>query len=157
MDKKLKNQSSRRIIPIHDTLIDLGLIELVELLKKRQIGRDRLFRELKYGENGYIRNVTYFFSQYLKKLSIKSEERKLDFHSFRHTLIDHLKQKGVEPHFINELLGHNSGNIDLERYGKGYNPDIIFNKCVNKILYETSHTRSIDFKSLKLNWDKLII
>ena len=60
-DKKLKTQSSRRIIPIHDTLIDLGLIELVELLKKRQVGRDRLFRELKYGENGYIRNVTYFF------------------------------------------------------------------------------------------------
>ena len=41
-DKKLKTQSSRRIIPIHDTLIDLGLIELVELLKKRQVGRDRL-------------------------------------------------------------------------------------------------------------------
>ena len=155
-DKKLKTQSSRRIIPIHDTLIDLGLIELVELLKKRQVGRERLFRELKYGENGYIRNVTYFFSQYLKKLGIKSEDRKLDFHSFRHTLIDHLKQKGIDISFINEYVGHKQGNIDLDRYGKGYNPDILYNKCVSKIVFETSHTRTIDFKILRMNWDKIV-
>jgi hypothetical protein len=54
------------------------------------------------------------------------------------------------------LLGHSSGNIDLERYGKGYNPDILFNKCVKKIFYETSHTRGIDFKSLKMDWKKII-
>ena len=48
-----------------------------------------------------------------------------------------------------------SGNIDLDRYGKGYNPDILFNKCVNKIVYETSHTRRIDFVSLKLNWKQI--
>jgi len=155
-DKKLKTQSSRRIIPIHDTLIDLGLIELVELLKKRQIGRQRLFRELKYGENGYIRNVSYFFGQYLKKLGIKSDGRKLDFHSFRHTLIDHLKQKGIDVSFINEYVGHKQGNIDLDRYGKGYNPDILYNKCVSKIFFETSHTRRIDFKILRLDWKKIV-
>ena len=137
-------------------MIDLGLIELVELLKKRQIGRQRLFRELKYGENGYIRNVSYFFGQYLKKLGIKSDGRKLDFHSFRHTLIDHLKQKGIDVSFINEYVGHKQGNIDLDRYGKGYNPDILYNKCVSKIFFETSHTRRIDFKILRLDWKKIV-
>ena len=34
----------------------------------------------------------------------------------RHTLVDHLKQKGVEPHYINELMGHSQGNIDLDKY-----------------------------------------
>ncbi len=155
-DKKLKTQSSRRIIPIHDSLIELGLIELVELLKKRQIGRDRLFRELKYGENGYTRNVSYFFGQYLKKLGIKPEDRKLDFHSFRHTLIDHLKQKGIDISYINEYVGHKHGNIDFDRYGKGYNPDILYNKCVSKIFFETSHTRKIDFKVLRMNWEKIV-
>ena len=33
-DKKLKTLSSRRIVPIHDTLIDLGLIELIKILKE---------------------------------------------------------------------------------------------------------------------------
>ena len=54
------------------------------------------------------------------------------------------------------MLGHSSGNIDLDRYGKGYNPDLIYNKCVKKISYETSHTRGIDFISLKMDWKKII-
>ena len=81
---------------------------------------------------------------------------KKNFHSFRHTVSDHLTQKGIEPHFVNELLGHSSGNIDMDRYGKGYNPDILYNKCVKKIFYETSHKRGIDFKSLKVDWKKII-
>ena len=58
--------------------------------------------------------------------------------------------------FVNELLGHSSGNIDMDRDGKGYNPDILYNKCVKKINYETSHTRGIDFMSLKIDWKKII-
>ena len=82
-------------------------------------------------------------------------ERKT-FHSLRHTVIDHLKQKGIEVSLINDLVGHHSGNIDLDRYGKGYNPDILFNKCVKKINYQTSHNRGIDFKVLKIDWSKII-
>jgi integrase len=81
---------------------------------------------------------------------------KKNFHSFRHTVIDHLKQKGVEPHFVNELLGHSSGNIDLDRYGKGYNPDIIYNKCVKKILYQTSSNRPVDFLQLQVGWKQIL-
>ena len=154
-DKKLKTLSSRRIVPIHDTLIDIGFIEFIDLLKKKDPDRKRLFEELPYGENGYNRNVTRFFNtRYLPKLGLKTDKK--TFHSLRHTVVDHLKQKGVEPHFINELVGHTSGNIDLDRYGKGYNPDIIFNKCVKQISYETSHTRGIDFKCLRMDWGKIV-
>ena len=30
------------------------------------------------------------------------------------------------------------------------------NKCVKIIFYETSHKRGIDFKSLKVDWKKII-
>ena len=154
-DKKLKTLSSRRIVPIHDTLLEIGLIEFIELLKKRDPKRKRVFEELPYGENGYNRNVTRFFNtRYLPKLGLKTDKK--NFHSLRHTVIDHLKQKGVEPHFINELVGHKSGNIDLDRYGKRYNPDMIYNKCIKMISYETSHTRRIDFRSLRMDWKKII-
>jgi len=154
-DKHLKTQSSRRIVPVHDTLIELGLIEFIELLKKKDSKRERLYQELKYKSGNYNQNVSRWFNtRYLPLLGLKTDKK--NFHSFRHTVSDHLKQKGIEPHFVNELLGHSSGNIDLDRYGKGYNPDIIFNKCVKNIFYETSNTRGIDFKSLKLDW-KLII
>ena len=155
-DKHLKTLSSKRVVPIHDTLIDLGFIEFVELLKKRHTNRQRLFQELKYGEGSYIRNVSYFFNKkYLPLLGLKTDKK--NFHSIRHTVVDHLKQRLVDISFINELVGHHHGNIDLDRYGKGYTPDIIYNKCVKKINYETSHTRGIDFKSLKMDWGKIIL
>ena len=155
-DKHLKTLSSKRVVPIHDTLIDLGFIEFVELLKKRHTNRQRLFQELKYGEGSYIRNVSYFFNKkYLPLLGLKTDKK--NFHSIRHTVVDHLKQRLVDISFINELVGHHHGNIDLDRYGKGFTTDIIYNKCVKKINYETSHTRGIDFKSLKIDWKKLIV
>ena len=154
-DKHLKTLSSKRVVPIHDTLIDLGFIEFVELLKKRHTNRQRLFQELKYGEGSYIRNVSYFFNKkYLPLLGLKTDKK--NFHSIRHTVVDHLKQRLVDISFINELVGHHHGNIDLDRYGKGFTTDIIYNKCVKKINYETSHTRGIDFMSLKIDWNKII-
>ena len=154
-DKHLKTLSSKRVVPIHDTLIDLGFIEFVELLKQRHTNRQRLFQELKYGEGSYIRNVSYFFNKkYLPLLGLKTDKK--NFHSIRHTVVDHLKQRLVDISFINELVGHHHGNIDLDRYGKGFTTDIIYNKCVKKINYETSHTRGIDFKSLKMDWKKII-
>ena len=153
-DKRLKTQSSRRIVPIHDTLLDLGFIDFINLLKK-DTKRKRVFEELIYSEGTYIRSISRFFNnRYLPLLGIKTNKN--GFHSFRHSVIDHLKQLGVEPHFINELVGHSQGNIDLDRYGKRYNPDILYNKCVKRIVYQTSQKRGIDFLSLKLDWKKLI-
>ena len=154
-DKHLKTLSSRRIVPIHNTLLDLGFVEFIELLKKKDPTRERLFQELKISEGSYNKNVSTFFNtRYLPSLGLKTNKK--NFHSFRHTVSDHLKQKGIEPHFVNELLGHSTGNIDLERYGKGYNPSILYNKCVKKISYQTSEKRWIDFKSLKMDWGKII-
>ena len=154
-DKHLKTLSSRRIVPIHDTLINLGFIEFIELLRKKDPHRKRLFQELPYRDGNYNQNVSRFINnRYLPNLGLKTDKK--NFHSFRHTVTDHLKQKGVEPHFVNELLGHSSGNIDLDRYGKGYNPDIIYNKCVKKILYQTSSNRPVDFLQLQVGWKQIL-
>ncbi|MED5435009.1 MAG: site-specific integrase [SAR324 cluster bacterium] len=153
-DKRLKNNASRRIIPIHDIILDLGFIDFLNLIKKEP-ERKRLFEELTYSEGTYAKSISRFWNnRYLPLLGLKNP--KTGLHSLRHTVIDHLKQKGVEPHFINELVGHSQGNISLDRYGKGYNPDILYNKCVKRIMYETSQKRSIDFKSLKVDWEKII-
>ena len=106
-------------------------------------------------EENYIKNVSTFFNKrHLPSLGLKTDKK--NFHSFRHTVSDHLKQKGIEPHFVNELLGHSNNDISSDRYGNGYNPSILLNKCVKKISYQTSHKRWIDFKSLTMDWKKLI-
>ena len=76
-DRPDKNSNTFiQIVPIHETLIDIGFLEFIELLKKKNPDRKRLFEELPYGENGYNRNVTRFFnSRYLPKLGL-SQRRK---------------------------------------------------------------------------------
>ena len=130
-------------------------IDFLNLIKKEP-ERKRVFDELTYTEGTYARSISRFWNnRYLDLVGIKTDKN--GFHSFRHSVIDHLKQKGVEPHFINELVGHSQGNISLDRYGKGYNPDILYNKCVKRIMYETSQKRSIDFLALKLDWGKIVV
>ena len=70
---------------------------------------------------------------------------------------NHLKQKGIPTDFIQELLGHTTGKITLERYGEGYNPSLLYNKCISKIIYQTSSKRYIDFMNLKYDWKKMIV
>ena len=96
--------------------MDLGFIDFINLLKK-DIKRKRVFEELDYREGTYGRSISRFWNNiYLPLLGIKTEKN--GFHSLRHSVIDHLKQLGVEPHFINELVGHSQGSISLDRYGK---------------------------------------
>ena len=159
-NKRLKNLSSRRIVPIHDTILELGFLDYLNLIKKVPVGennleRTRVFEELTYQDGTYARSVSRFWNfRYLPLLGLKKNT--LNLHSLRHTCIDNLKQIGVEPHFISELVGHSQGSITLDRYGKNYNPDILYNKCVKKIVYETSQKRGVDFLSLKLDWKKII-
>lgn len=52
-------------------------------------------------------------------------EGKKDFHSFRHTVADHLKQKGVSEALVGGILGHQTGGITFGRYGKDYRPEVL--------------------------------
>lgn len=85
------------------------------MLKKRGPNRERLFQELKLSEGNYNKNVSTFFKiRYLPSIGLKTDTK--NFHSFRHTVSDHLKQKEIGPHFVIELLGHTTGNIDQDKY-----------------------------------------
>ena len=51
-DQKLKNKTSKRKIPIHQTLIDLGILDFID--SQRKNNKERLFEELYYTNNkGY--------------------------------------------------------------------------------------------------------
>ena len=62
----------------------------------------------------------------------------------------------MEPHFVKELLGHSSGEGEWDRYGKNYEPEIMFNKCIKRIVYKTSQNSSVDFRRLKVDWKKIV-
>ncbi len=95
--KSIKNKSSHRIIPIHPSLITLGVCRMRNMLEKRN--ETRLFPRNNYtkGKGGWSGSFSHFLNvTYLPKIGLKNlKGRKTDTHSFRHTFINKMKQNKV--------------------------------------------------------------
>lgn len=115
-EKKVKNDSSWRFIPVHSELIRLGFIDFCD--SKRAANQKRLFGELKYQRDGYSQAVSKWFGRFRSKCGVKG--RGFDFHSFRHTVADKLQKAGVDEKHAKTILGHAAHGITFGRYGKGY-------------------------------------
>lgn len=121
-DQRLKNMTSERLVPIHSKLKTLGLMEFVNRQKTR--GCERLFPELHWNKcHGYGSAPSKWFARYRASLGFKGGDERKDFHSFRHTVADHLKQQGVPESLVGGLLGHTTGGITFSRYGKDWKPE----------------------------------
>ena len=130
-DKKLKNASSERVIPIHPKLIELGFLNFVKEQKKKKT--ERLFSHLKLGSDGYIKNVSRFFNvKWLPEIGVKTSKK--SFHSLRHTFANELKQVGVNEQVASELLGHASQSITYGRYGKESRIEVLLEQ-ISKIFF----------------------
>jgi integrase len=128
-DKKLKNVSSARIVPVHPSLIGLGLLEYVE--QGRAGGRPRLWMNLQRRDaDGYGSAYGKVFQRFNRKY-ITTDPLKT-FHSFRHAFADTLKQLGEQESLIAELMGHANSSITTGRYGKRYQPLVLL-EAVRKL------------------------
>lgn len=98
----IKNSSSRRRIPVHGILIACGFLDYVT----KQASTGMLFPDLKPNHRGkYGGYFSYFFSTYLRKKILITDERKV-FHSFRHTFKDACRKVGIEEAVHDALTGH---------------------------------------------------
>ena len=158
-DKRLKTASSRRIVPIHDEILNLDFLDYLKILKRNK-RRERIFQELKaYKGHNFSNSVQKFWNErYTRDLGVEkdAEGKRVTFHSLRHAVADTLKQANVDTKFINEHQGHSQRNIDLDRYGKNYNAEVIYEHCTKRIVYESSRGRKIDFSGLKVDWKRVL-
>lgn len=112
-DKNLKNATSKRLVPIHPQLLELGFLEFFEDVKK--LGKIRLFPQLSYVQGSYSRTPGRNFALYLTSLGITEKEKV--FHSFRHTFNDNLKQVALlGDEARSELMGHAHQSINANVY-----------------------------------------
>lgn len=143
--KKLKTLAAKRVIPIHSTLIDLGFLEYYQRVKKA--GLPRLWMNLTQGARGYGKNFSNWFLKsghgkgFLR--ACVTEDAKKDFHSFRHTFINGLKQAEVQEVMIAELVGHTNESLTTGTYGKRYQPEKLI-KALQVLNY------GVDFSPLKV-------
>lgn len=115
----LKTDNAKRSFPTHPKLIELGVLKWVRLCTK-----ERLFHEWKPVRGSHSHAASCWFSRNNPfKSGVKGIKAEVDFHSLRHTVATELKQAGVASQYAAQILGHSSGNITYDRYGKsiGFN------------------------------------
>ena len=111
----MKNDSSRRQIPIHPKLIELGLI------KKFSGMNGKIFPLLKSaGDRQLTASWSQWFGRYLRQEVGITDKRKT-FHSFRHTFKDLCRFGKISKEIHDKLTGHASSDVG-DGYGSGIYP-----------------------------------
>lgn len=104
-DQTLKNDGSRRTIPLHPRLIELGILDYAGAVRGR-----RLFPGLKHkSTNGYSNPIGTWWGRLTGSLGI-DDPRKV-IHSLRHGGITRLHAAGVPTSHVEVLVGHSAGGV----------------------------------------------
>lgn len=113
-NQHLKNKTSKRKIPVHPKLIELGFIDFVKEVRKSK--KDRLFYQLTYKEKTrYTHMMGSWFGRYMSSIHI--EGRNKVFHSFRHTVKPYLRDCGIPQEYQNAICGWAAKDIGERVYG----------------------------------------
>ena len=126
-DQSVKNKSSKRIIPIHKTLIKLGFLNYVNHHRKTRKNNDLLFVQLSRhsGKGNYTQKLLKWFNEkYIYETGVKkrsnSQRVMKSFHSFRHTFIDYEKQHRLDREILEQVVGHVGGRTAHDGYQKKF-------------------------------------
>lgn len=119
MEKRLKNTASRRIVPIHSKLIELGFLDYIKTIKT-----GRLFPELPEDParpGNFGAKASEQFTAYRRKCGVGALTGRSNktFHSFRSTLISALRKAGVPKDRRTRLAGHEYDDTQDKTYHGG--------------------------------------
>jgi integrase len=120
-DKRLKTDAAKRLVPIHKELLNLGILEEVERLRKQ--GHTRFLHELRFcKKNGYGKKLGHYFNQVLMpNLGLKKQAHVEVYHALRHTAVTRLYQAGVPQPIVESIVGHErSGTSQQVYFREGY-------------------------------------
>ena len=124
-DKALKTGASERLIPVHPTLIQCGLLAFVR--ERKRSGHAKLFEEIDPGPRGK-RAVAFskWFTQFTRACG--AYKPRTSFHSFRHNFRDELRAARIEHEIAMELggwaMGAGSRTVS-DNYGSGHRVTVL--------------------------------
>jgi integrase len=116
-DRQLKNEQTKRRVPIHPKVLALDFLAYVE--KTAPSPTDRVFPDLKPG--GPDRKLGFYFTKWFTEYrrNVKVYRRGLDYHSFRHGVTTKLFSAGVGREIVDELTGHEGEGTSQTEYFRG--------------------------------------
>jgi integrase len=114
----LKNEPSRRLVPIHPTVIDLGFLDYCADVRAMPdaTNQTRLFPWLNHYEQGFADEPSQRFTKLLKNMGIH-QFRVKTLYSFRHTLNGKFREKGISIEWRKMFVGHENDEINSTTYG----------------------------------------
>ncbi len=115
--KKLKNRSAHRLVPIHSKILTSTLQDLTFLDYVGQCQGGRLFPDLKRANGKLGHHYSKWFGRYKKKCGIVGAK---SLHSFRHSAASIWKRASIDVNKSAAILGHSVEGQTYGRYGKGY-------------------------------------
>lgn len=131
--KTVKNINATRLVPIHDDLLELGLLGYHKSVASK--GHKRLFPELtksqataKYGKQP---------GKQFKAVvaSVLDEHAKKSFHSLRHTFANFYKQRGWQNDAFRQLYGHEIPELSANQYGGKFPAELLYREVIAKLDY----------------------
>ena len=130
--QRLKNEWSNRIIPIHPTLLKLGFTDYVKRVKSKK--SKPLFNCVPSGQDDdWSKNYCQQLGRLSTTINLLANNRPSAY-SFRHTLIDELKQQEVDEVMVAQLVGHTHKNLTFGKYGKNFPVGLLLKK-LTKVNY----------------------
>ena len=146
--KSVKTTSSIRKVPVHPTLISLGFIDYVKIIKSK--GVDRVFPELTKQRDGYSTKISQHYNEkFLPSVGVWKKQVKV-LYSTRHTFINRCYNKGVDRDIIKSIVGHEP-DFTMDVYGGSpFTPKQLY-QGISKVSYS-----NIKWNRIKVDW-KLII
>ena len=146
--KSVKTTSSIRKVPVHPTLISLGFIDYVKIIKSK--GVDRVFPELTKQRDGYSTKISQHYNEkFLPSVGVWIRQTKV-LYSTRHTFINRCYNKGVDRDIIKSIVGHEP-DFTMDVYGGNpFTPKQLY-RGISKVSYS-----NIRWNRLKVDWKKLI-
>ncbi len=135
-DKRLKTKNSRRIIPIHKKVIQMGFVDYLEKIKKKK--EKRVFPDAEISSDGtYSNRFSKKFSNFLTREELKTDITA--FHSFRHNVADVLRHsEHVDEETSNAITGHVKEGTK-GKYGSGKRTQAELSKHVPKLEKAMEH------------------
>ena len=111
--KRVKTDAGRRVVPIHDALVDLGLLDYLHTV--RQDGHSVLFPELVGGRDGPGQAASKQFGRYCDRVGLSDPG--LVFHSFRHGAVGRMRAAGIAKELRKIVIGHSAAEDTHDTYG----------------------------------------
>lgn len=150
-DAKVKNEGSRRMIPLHRAIIDLGFDDYVAALRKA--GHTRLFPELRANK---FEKLCQAASQVANRVIDRtvSDDPRLAFHSLRHNFKDLARDVPIEKYIMDQIMGH-AGVTTGDGYGIGARLKTL-SRELNRITFDMIDWTAIRAAFGLIDWDDVV-